>query len=369
MSTTPLIVFAGGGTGGHLYPALAVIEWMREHHSNIRFEFLCTNRPVDAQILTHWDLPFEAQSVRPIRMNPRHWPGFIYFWFQSTRLCRQRFAQNRPAVVVGTGGFGSGPAVQIAHKMKIPIVLLNPDAIPGRANKYLGRMADVICAQWKESLPYFLRTDNVKVTGCPVRKTFFTQKNPSDYKTFDLDCDRKTLLITGASLGAGNINRAVVRLIDKIEALGDWQVLHITGGPDEVETRQCYARSHLRSTVVPFTHEMPKGLRCADLAITRAGAVTLAELCATGTPAILMPYPYHRDQHQRANAEVLVRRGAARLVEDVKDAQRNAAALDETLLPLMRNPRQLESMAQCARKLGGSDAAETVSRQILSFIP
>ncbi len=144
----PLIVFAGGGTGGHLYPALAIIEWFRDHHPNVRFEFLCTERPIDAQILSKWNVPFTSQPVQPLGLNPRSAIQFLRAWRKSMKLCNDRFSRESPAVVVGAGGFGSGPAVKAALKRGIPTALLNPDAIPGRANRYLGRRVRAIYAQW-----------------------------------------------------------------------------------------------------------------------------------------------------------------------------------------------------------------------------
>lgn len=363
----PLIVFAGGGTGGHLYPALAIIEWFREHHPDMRFEFLCTERPIDAQILSKWNVPFTTQPVKPLGLNPRSAIRFLRAWRKSMKLCTDLFSRESPAVVVGAGGFGSGPAVKAALKQGIPTALLNPDAIPGRANRYLGRHVNVIYAQWNDTASCFPASATVIATGCPVRKEFCDPGSGTEHALFGLDPALKTLLITGASSGARTINEAVMDLASDLAQVDGWQILHISGELDAKRLEDVYEVARVRASVVPFTHEMAAALRIANLALARAGAVTLAELAATSTPAVLMPYPFHKDDHQTANAEMLVRQGSAIRLADLKSATANAARLRTELLPLMRRPDLLAGMATKAKQSGAGDAARAISEHLLTL--
>jgi len=361
----PLIVFAGGGTGGHLYPALAIIEWFRDHRPDVRFEFFCTERPIDAQILSKWNVPFTPLPVKPIGLNPRSAIRFLRAWRQSMKLCIASFSRELPAVVVGAGGFGSGPAVKAALRRGIPTALLNPDAIPGRANRYLGRRVRAIYAQWEGTAACFPASATVIATGCPVRKEFRNREIGTEHALFELDPVLKTLLITGASSGAQTINEAAIGIASNLAEVEGWQVLHISGEHDARRLQNAYKNAHVRAKVVPFTHEMAAALRVADLALARAGAVTLAELIATNTPAVLMPYPFHRDNHQTANAEMLVRQGSAIRLTDLKSATANAAQLQTELLPLMRRPDLLAGMAEKAKRSNAGDAARTISGHLL----
>ena len=361
------IVFAGGGTGGHLYPALAIIEWFRDHHPDVRFEFLCTERPIDAQILSKWNVPFTTQPVQPLGLRPRIAIRFLRAWRQSMKLCNDRFNRESPAVVVGAGGFGSGPAVKAALKQGIPTALLNPDAIPGRANRYLGRKVSAIYAQWDSTAACFPASATVIATGCPVRKEFRDPGSGTEHALFGLDPALKTLLITGASSGARTINEAVMELASDVAQIDGWQLLHISGELDAKRLEEVYESAQVRASVVPFTHEMAAALRIADLVLARAGAVTLAELAATATPAVLMPYPFHKDDHQTANAEMLVRQGSAIRVADLKSATANADQLRTELLPLMRRSDLLAGMAAKAKQSDAGNAARTISEHLLKL--
>ncbi|MCZ6652190.1 MAG: UDP-N-acetylglucosamine--N-acetylmuramyl-(pentapeptide) pyrophosphoryl-undecaprenol N-acetylglucosamine transferase, partial [Planctomycetota bacterium] len=173
--------------------------------------------------------------------------------------------------------------------------------------------------------------------------------------------------ITGASSGARTINEAVMDLASDLAQIDGWQILHISGELDAKRLENAYEVARVRASVIPFTHEMAAALRLADLTLARAGAVTLAELAATSTPAVLMPYPFHKDDHQTANAEMLVRQGSAVRVADLKSATANAAQLRTELLPLMRRPDLLAGMAAKAKQSGVADAAQVISEHLLKL--
>jgi UDP-N-acetylglucosamine--N-acetylmuramyl-(pentapeptide) pyrophosphoryl-undecaprenol N-acetylglucosamine transferase len=254
-----------------------------------------------------------------------------------------------------------------AARAGIPTALLNPDALPGRANRFLARSVDLIFAQWAETAEHLPRSAEVVVAGCPVRPEFNSAVRAKGIERFGLDPDRKTLLVTGASQGARTINEAVLANVELLDSHTDWQVLHLTGERDYEEVRDVYGRRSLRAAVLVFTEHMAEALAAADLVIARAGASFLAEITAMGRAAILMPYPFHRDKHQFANARCLVRASAARIVHDHADAAINGPALREVLSQLLSDDAAREAMAAAARRMGRGNAAGEIADRILAL--
>ncbi len=363
----PLIVFAGGGTGGHLYPALAVADVIRLGEPSARFVFFGTRRRIDADVLASTGNTLIAQSLTPPTAIPWRWPGLIQTWRSSMADCRRYFRANRPAVVVGTGAFASVPPVWQAARMGIPTAILNPDAVPGRANRFLARRVHSLLAQWAESTEHFGPRVNVVVTGCPIRKQFATADHAHGIARFGLRPERKTLLITGASLGAHSVNVALMALAPRLVKLADWQILHLTGKLDLASVEAAYEDAGAAATCLAYTDDMPLALAAADLVVARAGASTLAEITAVGRPAILMPYPHHRDEHQLVNARILASRGAAWIVRDEPNPQQTIERLGSLLTDLMSDENQRAQMALCARRIGSPRAADAVAERVLEI--
>ncbi|MEE9294022.1 MAG: UDP-N-acetylglucosamine--N-acetylmuramyl-(pentapeptide) pyrophosphoryl-undecaprenol N-acetylglucosamine transferase [Phycisphaerae bacterium] len=372
MMHQPYIAFAGGGTGGHLYPMLSLAAEIRRKQPRARFVFFTTDRPIDERLIRH---VFDEQSAvivsQPVKPWPRalgDWPRFYGAWRASLKRCRAEFQNDRPDVVIGSGGFGSGPAIHAARKLGITTALLNPDAIPGKANRFLASRSDVVFAQWPQTQRYFARSVRVRVTGCPIRPEFSHARRTAGLHRFNLDAARKTLLVTGASQGARSINRAVAASLGDLAGIDGWQYLHLAGTADVDGLRMAYASHSLAATVLDYTEHMPEALAVADLVVTRAGASTLAEITARGLPAVIMPYPHHRDRHQYANAAVLTEAGAAVLVEDGLTAADNAPRLFAALRGVMIDSQVRGEMARAAAVLGVPDAAERISGVVLALI-
>lgn len=363
----PAIAFAGGGTGGHLYPALAIADAIRARRPGARFVFFGTQRPIDKRILSSAGCEHVQQPLTSLHGAPWRVLKILTGFRQSSLLCRSLFEKDRPAVVVGTGGLGSVPAVREAVRVGIPTALLNPDALPGKANRYLADSVNVVFAQWEETKEHLPRSTGVEVYGCPVRSGFNRATREDGAVRFGLDQNRKTLLVTGASQGAQTVNRAVLANLDFLEAQRDWQVLHLTGEPDLAEVQAAYAGRAVRASILPFTEHMAEALAAADLVVSRAGASTLAEITAMGRPSVLMPYPFHRDKHQLANARCLTRAGAARIVHDRVDPAENGPSLRDVLEPLMTSAETREAMAQAARRIGRGNASSQIAERIIEL--
>lgn len=365
----PVYIFAGGGTGGHLYPGLAVAGEVARLRPDARVVFVCSNRLIDRRVLDPTPWAFVPQPVRPLPRRPWQVPGFLRAWWASRRLGRDLLRDLNPVAVLGLGGFAAGPLVREAAARSIPTGLLNPDAVVGKANRYLARFADVVFAQFEsiaDELPEGLG-GKVRAVGCPVRPGLTEGRRSEAVEHFGLWTDRRTLLVLGGSLGAASINAAVVRLGGDLDALGDrWQLLHVTGpskdGPPAGGGRMHVVRRE-------YVERMDLAYAAADLALCRGGASTIAELAATGTPAVVLPYPHHADRQQWRNAEALEKRGAAVIVPDAADPGANAETLRTELVAILRDEARLETMQAAADTGGHADAASRVAEWLIGALP
>ena len=368
ISNGPLFVFAGGGTGGHIYPSIAVARAIRDEVLDARFLFLGTKRPIDRRITDTIDCEFVPQALSRLSLAPwRMVKAYLDFRRASTS-CFERFVSDRPVVVVGTGGMAAAPAVREAFRAGIPTALFNPDAIPGKANRHLTSKTKCVFAQFEQTVDHFPHEVEVVVSGCPVRPEFHTANRDEGMISFGLDPSLKTLLITGASLGARTVNQAVVANAAFLAGCEDWQVLHLTGQSDFDMVKAAYKETAAkRVQVVAYTEDMAWAMAAADLIVSRAGASTLAEIIAMGRPSILMPYPFHRDQHQVANARCLADVGAAELVVDAIDTTINAATLHAALHEAMHDDDRRRHMAAKAQRMGAArrNAATRIAERLL----
>ncbi len=364
MSKAATILLAGGGTGGHLYPGIAVAEALREVLPQVRPLFLCTTREIDRVILEPTGFEFIGQPIVPPRLADVL--KFFRTYRETRDLVQRVLSEREPLAVVGLGGYAAGVAVKSAAKRRIPAAILNPDVIPGKANQYLMRYSRLICCQFAQArqlIPWEYR-DRVRITGCPIRKAI-RQLPPREQAAARLEIDPRihTLVVTGASQGAVTVNDAMLALAGTI-TLNGWQILHLAGREHGEAVRNGYREKNIAARVIDFTPDMADVWAVADLAVSRSGASSCAELTACGVPSILMPYPFHRDLHQRANAKVLADAGAAVLVDDEKEAKKNADKLRPILESLLYEVPRREKMSEAARRLGRPDAADAVAAAV-----
>ncbi len=361
--------FAGGGTGGHIYPALAVAEQIARIEPTARIHFFCSDRPVDKHILgaTHFDyraLPAKGFSIRP--------KGLIEFtksFRKSYSTAREIIGESCNTVVVGAGGFVSAPVCWAAHKCRVPIALINVDIVPGRANRLIARWADEVFVQFQETADYFEgRGKKVSIVGCPLRSGFANPRPDGAIRQLGLDAGKKILLVTGASSGSQNINSAFCSLLGKLEAFADqWQIVHMTGQNNYDEVESCYSDVKIRHKVLSYFDDMPDLLAAAALVIGRSGAVSVAEYAVAAVPSICMPYPYHKDRHQYLNAGKLVEVGAAVIVDDVPDEKERSEWLWEELERLMKDEKARQVMAEGCKIVANSHAAQAIATSLVSM--
>lgn len=359
--------FAGGGTGGHIYPAIGVAEHIRDNQPGSVISFFCSCRPIDSQILSPTGFDFITLPAKGLSLRPDRVISFVVSLLRSYRIAKTILAPVRKsAVVVGVGGFISAPVVLAANKLNIPIAMLNVDFLPGRANKLLGRFARRIFVQFPETEKFFSETKAaVHVVGCPLRKAFEHPDKHKAVKDLGLDPGKKVLLITGASSGSANINNAICKLLDYLaDFAADWQIVHITGKDNLARVEGGYRNAKIEHKLLDYYDDMANLLVAADLLVARAGAVSIAEYAVTGTPAICLPYPYHKDAHQYKNASKLVDAGAAVIVLDTKDTEQTAKILCKNLINLMQDDQKLWQMAQAAKNMANLKAAEVIAREL-----
>jgi len=395
LTTSKCFFFAGGGTGGHIYPGLAVAEQIAKLEPTAKICFFCSTRDIDSRILKqtsfeHIKLPAKGLSFRPGRLVE-----FFTSFFKSYKIAKETIysklacpelvegvepiAANKNATVIGIGGYIAAPVCLAAHKLKIPVALLNVDVLPGRANKIIARWADDIFVQFEETSEHFAKTlavlrtwrsrkAKINVVGCPLRSGF---SNPQPHKAIEqlgLDEDKKTLLITGASSGSENINRTACSLLEQLNGFAnDWQIVHLTGDRNYNQVRNKYSDAKISHKVLGYFDDMADLLAAADLVIGRSGAVSVAEYVAAAVPSICLPYPYHKDRHQYLNAGKLVEAGAAVIVDDLPDEKERAEWLAEELGELMKDEKKRQKMANACSTIAKLDATDKIADRLLKI--
>lgn len=352
------IVIAGGGTGGHLFPGLAVAEEFKNRTGTAEVVFAGTESGLEAKVV-----PREGYMIRFLRAE-----GFVGMTWKKkigalvhaglSLIDSYRILKTvKPDIVIGVGGYASGPITLLAALMSIPTLVLEQNAVPGLTNRILGKFVDAICVTYQESMSFFpLR--KTFLTGNPVRPRIVQGIAQAGYRRFALDPSLFTILIFGGSSGARSINSAVVESLIHLHDLRDKiQFLHQTGQTDYERIRHAYRESGFRGTIVPFIYEMGEAYAVADLVVSRAGATTLAELTVLGKPAILIPYPFAAANHQEVNARKLEEIGAARLI---LDRELNGEILARAIREFLSNETMRVEMRRASRSVGRPDACAKV---------
>ncbi|NQU09904.1 undecaprenyldiphospho-muramoylpentapeptide beta-N-acetylglucosaminyltransferase [bacterium] len=366
------IMIACGGTGGHLFPGLAVAETLVARGHQVKL--LVSPKTVDQ---TAWQglqsrvshLPLELATITAIGLNGRS--RWIHFWLQSARAVRQCDAlvtEYQPDAVLAMGGFVSPPAILAAARpgrRRIARVIHESNAVPGRANRWMRRLADHVAVGLAECATHFDGRP-VTVTGTPIRERLRGgQRRPEAWERLGLARDRLTVLVMGGSQGAQALNEAIPCVLPWLDGWAERvQFVHLAGPQDETALRAAYAANGFRAQVMSFCHEMEWPYSVADVVVSRAGAAALTEIAAFGLPAVLVPYPHAAGNHQWRNAQLFVRAGAARVLDqnDLLTGLHAARGerLAEALTALLGDPARRGAMAEAARSLARPDAAERV---------
>ncbi|NPV52922.1 MAG: undecaprenyldiphospho-muramoylpentapeptide beta-N-acetylglucosaminyltransferase [Firmicutes bacterium] len=365
------VLFAGGGTGGHIYPGITIADALKASGEDVEALFVGSRRGLENEIvprkgyrLVTIDIAgFERRiSLKTAKTLVKAFKGC----WQALGVIRS----FRPDVVVGTGGYVCGPVVMVAKLLRIPALIHEQNAIPGVTNRILSAFVDIVAATYSESVSCFRRPDRVVVTGNPVRPSVLAATREGGSARLGLDPQKPTLLVFGGSQGARAINQAMIEGIPLLlQGMPDIQIIHQTGKLDydkvreELRARNLYDGSRGRGGIIvtPYIYEMENALAAADLVVSRAGAISIAEITARGLPAILIPLPTAAEHHQERNARALEAGGAARVIlEPDLDGRRLAM----NILELLRDKDALREMAAGSKKLGRPEATRELVRLV-----
>lgn len=358
------ILIAGGGTGGHLYPGIALARELQRRDPSAEVSFVGTAQGIESRVVPREGFELDLIRVAGLKGKGRaeRLRGFLLLPTAGADAWGV-ISRRRPDVVVGVGGFASGPVLALAAVRGYPTMLLEQNAVPGITNRLLARLVRAAAVNFADALPYFPRTGFV--AGNPVRPEFFPAQNEEANDRTNRPHDAARVLIFGGSQGAHAINVAVVEAASRLAATGlQLAITHQTGERDLDLVRSAYARAGLAARVEAFIFEIDGAMKAADLVICRAGATTLAELTASGRPAILVPLPTATDDHQRKNAEVLARAGAGLVIEERELAGERLAG---AIAALVADPARRRQMSAAARALARPDAAARIADRVVQL--
>jgi UDP-N-acetylglucosamine--N-acetylmuramyl-(pentapeptide) pyrophosphoryl-undecaprenol N-acetylglucosamine transferase len=345
-------ILAGGGTGGHVIPALAIArELQQRYHAELLF--IGTARGIENRLV-----PAAGFGLRLIQV------GALKNVSVATRLrtlvdlprailaCGRILGDFRPNVVIGVGGYASGPAMLAAWLRRLPTLAFEPNVVPGFANRAVARLVSAAAVHFEETRRYF---PNAQVTGVPVRQEFFLRIDRAPRP-------RPTLLVFGGSQGASAINKAMLESLSELrKALPELHIIHQTGERDYKEAQAAYLQAGSSAEVLPFINDMPQAFARADLLLCRSGASTVAEITAGGKAAVFVPFPHAADNHQLRNAQTLVQHGAALIIPQ---SELSPPKLVSTLVGLFNHREQLHQMELAAQELSHRNAAEQIAEMV-----
>jgi UDP-N-acetylglucosamine--N-acetylmuramyl-(pentapeptide) pyrophosphoryl-undecaprenol N-acetylglucosamine transferase len=345
------VILAGGGTGGHVIPALAIAQQLKKDFA-AEILFIGTSRGMENRLVPA--AGFDLRLVEVGALNRVSLATRVKTLFALPRAvwqARSILRDFKADVVIGVGGYASGPAMMAAVLRGTPTLAFEPNVVPGFANRVIARWVAQAAVQFAETGSYFKR---FRVTGVPVRPAFF---EIAGQRTGD---PRPTLLVFGGSQGAHAINEAVIHALPTLrERVPDLRIVHQTGERDLAETQSAYQQAGVDAEVSAFIQDMPSYFARADVVLCRSGASTVGEIAAAGKPAIFVPFPRAADDHQKVNAQALERAGAAVLLEE---SQLTGTRLAEAVDALFKDPAKLRQMGSAARTLAHPKAVEDVAQ-------
>ena len=373
----PFVAIACGGTGGHLFPGLAVAEELKKHGCNIAL--LISPKEIDQQAVKSAQ-GFEIFTLPAVGLQNRNYFSFAYSFLKSLFAVRKIFRRRKPDAVLAMGGFTSAPPIFVAKDLGAETFLHESNTIPGRANRFLARFVDEAFVGFPEAAAR-LRAKKVSTTGTPVRPQFCSsgrepahsenQSRLTSAATIEsrrtalgLDPNRPTILVMGGSQGATGLNEMILSALPLL-AGKNWQWLHLAGTNDFEKVKQAYAALGLKAVVKPFLVEMELALGAATVSVSRSGASSLAEIAAMRLPSLLVPYPTAADNHQFFNALAFEKTGAAKVLEQKDSTLGKVAA---ALIELIENEVVQKKIKAALAQWHAPKAAEQIAENILSAI-
>ena len=355
-------IIACGGTGGHLFPGIAVAEVLRERgHEVLLF---VSEKEIDSLALsTRSQFRFEKLPTVgfPSVYSPRIF-GFVRRFTESLSVCRSIYQKFKPQIVLGMGGFTSTAPILAGRMRGIATLVHESNAIPGKANRLAAKMVGAVLLGFKEAAQFFPKT-RTEITGTPIRNELQRLDRQSARQKLGLEPQVTTMLVMGGSQGASGINQAIIKSLPLLKN-APMQVIHLSGTRDERLVADNYRREQIPAVVAAFHHHMEEVYSAADFAVARSGAASLAELAFFGLPSILIPFPYAADDHQTRNAEIFARAGAAFVL---KESELTPELLSQKVRAMVDHPDQVRRMSEKCASLAPRDAASRVATTMEKF--
>lgn len=364
------LIISGGGTGGHIYPALAIAEELSGKIPDVEILYIGTAGSLEEELSKKAGLRFRPIRVKgmPRKLDKR---SIIAAWNLLSGILdsKKLISEEKPDMVIGTGGYVSGPISFVAGLLKVPLVIHEQNAFPGITNKLLSRLADKVLLTYPESAKYFRYPERTVVTGNPIRKNITGINKIEARKILKVDPSKPFILSFGGSGGQKSLNDAIIDILTEGLLTDDIQLLHVTGTRHHegfMEKLKDYGvDNNINIRIEPYFHQMPCALNAADLVITSGGAITLAEVSAVGAPSVLVPKAYTAENHQEYNAKVFENSGASVMILE-KDL--SGKMLAEKLSLILKDGEMLKKMSDCSKNLGKPDASDKIVQEILELL-
>ncbi len=363
------MILAGGGTAGHINPALAIANFAKEKDENSQILYIGAKGRMEEKLVPQAGVDFKAIEISGFKRSfslssLRHNIRTVYLALNSQRECKKIISQFKPDICIGTGGYVSGPVIKTAQRLNIPTLILEQNAYPGITTKMLAKNANYVMLATEDTKKYIDKSCNVKLTGNPIRSDILKISKEEARRRLNLD-ERPLILSFGGSLGARKINEAVIELISWSYKENKYQHIHAYGKygkwmQDKLKDKGVLLKDSV--DLREYIDDMPLCLAAADLVICRAGAITLSELQAAAKAAILIPSPNVAENHQYHNAMALVKRDAASILEE-KDL--NGSSLIKLLENIMQDSQKLKKYEDNIKKLARTDANEEIYKLII----
>ena len=363
------IIVSGGGTGGHIYPAITIANHLKELRPDAEIIFVGTRDGLESDIVPRYGYPIEFIEVAGFQRKFSLDTIKSFFKLLSGLMDAMKLIRKiKPELVVGTGGYVCGPILLLAAVQGIPTCIQEQNAMPGITNKILAHFVKKVFLGYEKAASYFGGSSEKIFTGNPIRKEILEASRETAIEKFKLDPMKKTILVSGGSRGARSINDAMVLVEKELAIRTDVQLIHITGETGYEKFTEQVEKKVLMSDnikVFPYMHDMPLAMAAADLAVFRSGAIGLAELTARGIPSILVPYPYATANHQEHNARAVEAAGAAVCI---RDRELTGEVLLEKIEGLLADESRLQKMKDAAKALGKPNAAKDIAHKVLALL-
>jgi UDP-N-acetylglucosamine--N-acetylmuramyl-(pentapeptide) pyrophosphoryl-undecaprenol N-acetylglucosamine transferase len=354
-------LIAAGGTGGHIHPGIAVAEEIRRHEADATVYFCGTTRGMESRLVPEHGytfLPIDARGFAG--KSPVDRIRAVVAFVRGRRQCRKILRERHVDFVIGTGGYVCGPALSAARSLRIPALIHEQNAYPGKANRWLSDKVDCVCISYPATASYFHKAARVELTGNPVREIFFQMTRDAARKALGILADEKLLFVTGGSLGARSINNAVVELAERCPSPG-YRIILSCGSSDYPSLKDRLSADKGVLDIHEYLRDQHLYMAAADLVLCRAGAITCSEIAVLGKASVMVPYPHAAGDHQTMNARAFEEAGASVLIPDRK---LEFDMLHQLIEGLLSDPEQLLRMEHAARGLAYPDAAGSIYRQI-----